>query len=321
MKTHLPAFFTWLTLAVLGDWLITRTLARAAIFIPKSAATLKIFSAITVSGQLATSLTGVLSFLTLGWIAWQHFKWQRNLTLGVSCAGLLLVNFIGLFIPPAGWWAISFHLLMITGIISLTWYAWRYPLMGDVKIAISCVAVTLLVGNLYQSLNQVYIQMKLPGPPIVGTGLFNFGEFMVVASVVPLWWAFGQKASKRVWIMAAIPTVLFVIPRLTTPAMTGIMAIWSMGLTLYLPWLFYALAIWLASLTAFHSFQRGDTAGAAVLLLAAGGIAPQMSIQGFLGLIALWILVYRAGDFQPVFPTATEHRNNTRAGFHQLDRI
>lgn len=322
MKTRFPVFFTWLALAALGDWLITRTLARAAIFMPKSGVMLKLFSTITASGQLATSLTGVLACLGLGWIAWHHIHVQRNLILVISCSGLLLVNFMGLFIPPAGWWNVSFHILMFTGIIALTWQGWKSVNDLKIKTAIYVVALTLFIGNLYQSLNSIYILIKLSSPPSLSRVVFNTEEVLVIVSVVALWHAFGQGAPKRTWFLAMLPAILFIIPRLTVPAMTGVMAIWSTGLTLYLPWLFYVGAIWLASLTVINSSQKGDMAGFAVLLLAAEGLAPQMSIQGFLGLIALWILVHSKGDLlQNVVPSTPRHQANTQVEVPQLDGI
>ena len=77
---------------------------------------------------------------------------------------------------------------------------------------------------------------------------------------------------------------------LVNPAMSGILAIWSTGLTLYLPWPLYAVSLWLVSVAAIVSLRRGDPAGWAILLLVAGGYAPQLSAQLFLSLIALWLL-------------------------------
>ncbi len=48
MKNRLPVFFTWLPLAALADWLLARTLARAAIFMPKSPAFIQIYTALGV---------------------------------------------------------------------------------------------------------------------------------------------------------------------------------------------------------------------------------------------------------------------------------
>ena len=72
--------------------------------------------------------------------------------------------------------------------------------------------------------------------------------------------------------------------------MTGIIAIWSMGLTLYLPWPLYAISLWLFGALAIGSFGRRESIGWALLLLAAGGYTPQLSTHLFVGLIALWMV-------------------------------
>jgi hypothetical protein len=72
--------------------------------------------------------------------------------------------------------------------------------------------------------------------------------------------------------------------------MTGIIAIWSMGLTLYLPWPLYALGLWLTGVTVIQAMRQGNAAGWAILLLMAGGYAPQLSVHAFLSLLAQWML-------------------------------
>jgi hypothetical protein len=66
------------------------------------------------------------------------------------------------------------------------------------------------------------------------------------------------------------------------------------GLTLYLPWPVYAAGLWLAGVTVIVAIRRGDPVGWAILLLLSGGYAPQLSLQAFLGLIALWLLAEAA---------------------------
>lgn len=99
--------------------------------------------------------------------------------------------------------------------------------------------------------------------------------------------------------MAAGPALAFTGLYLANPALTGTLAVWSTGLTLYLPWPLYTLSLWLAGVTATTALRRKEPAGRAILLLAGGGYAPQLSTQAFLGLIALWLLaggVKREGE-------------------------
>jgi hypothetical protein len=78
--------------------------------------------------------------------------------------------------------------------------------------------------------------------------------------------------------------------------MSGILSIWSIGLTLGLPWPLYAISLWLAGAVVIASLRRNDPTGWAMLLLMAGGYAPQLSTHVFLGLIGLWLLVSPAAQ-------------------------
>ncbi len=49
------------------------------------------------------------------------------------------------------------------------------------------------------------------------------------------------------------------------------MTIWSIGLTLYLPWPAYSASLWLTGVAAIRSIRRRERAGWAILLRAAGG--------------------------------------------------
>lgn len=312
MKNHLPVFLTWLPLAALADWLIARTLARAFIFMPKSPLFIQVYTGLGLAGQLATSLTGLLAIGTLGWIAWQAFRQQRNWAFAGTCIALLLVSLLGLFIPAAGWLALSFQLLLALAILALLFQAWMRPLKFKFKIAISCVALTLLVATLFHSLDPAVTLLGLPGLPVSSGLLFNAGELLVLVSVTALWWSAARQAGWKIWLVAALPVLAFAAPRLLAPAMTGIMAIWSTGLTLYLPWPTYVVALWLAGVTVLYTLRQGDAAGWAVILLAAGGFAPQLSIQAFLGLIALWLLVYPAGRQTQAVQAEAGYQSNAR---------
>jgi len=254
-----------------------------------------------------------LAILALGWIAWQAFRQPHNRILSVTCVMLLLVSLLGLIIPTAGWLALSFQLLLGIAILVLLRQVWMRPLSTEFKIAVSCVALTLLVTSLFHSLDPAAAVLGWPGLPVSGGLLFNAGELLVLVSVVALWWSTARRAQWKIWLVAALPALAFAVPRLLAPAMTGIMTIWSTGLTLYLPWPIYVGAVWLAGVTLLYTLRQGDATGWAVILLAAGGFAPQLSIQAFLGLIALWLLVFAAGPREQAIQVEAGSRSNSPA--------
>jgi hypothetical protein len=92
-------------------------------------------------------------------------------------------------------------------------------------------------------------------------------------------------------LLAALPAIGYSALTLANPSMAGILAIWSTGLTLYLPWPLYALSLWLFGMTFLALRRQNHPAAWALLLLAAGGYAPQLSSQAFFGLIGLSLFI------------------------------
>lgn len=109
-------------------------------------------------------------------------------------------------------------------------------------------ALALLAGMFYQLMPTLYAAVGWPGPPMLSGLFFNVGEALVILSVVMLWWVYGRGVAWHIWLLALMPGLLFTLSFLRDPAMTGIMAIWSSGLTLFLPWPMYAVALWLVGI-------------------------------------------------------------------------
>lgn len=279
-------YFRWLTIAALADWLIIRTLTRVGIFIPKTPFFVRVYQTFTEFGLFAGTFASLLASGAMVWIAWQTWHYRANKYLA-GCLGILAgLSLVFLIVPPGGWLLLLAHLVFLGCIIGLgTGLILQRPLL---LLPIGA----FLFGGLYQALPTLYELASRPGPPPLVGWVFNLGELFVVGSGIVFWWYWGKGSSRRTWILAAIPVVLFSGIASFAPAMTGIISIWSIGLTLYLPWPFYAVSLWLTGVTLIELFRRGDTKlGLGIMLLAAGGYAPQLSSQIFFGLIGLWLFV------------------------------
>ncbi len=284
----------WLALAAVADWSVGRTLTRMAIYMPKSPPILLVYQGLSWLGQFAAVFSGLLALGALCWIAVSDFQPRREPVVWASCAFLLVLSIVNLVAAPLGWLSLSYHFCMLVLLAALTRRAWQMGNLLAGKITGLLVGMTLVMSQLYQTVPAIPTAAHLPDSPAWMSAFFNAGEFMVVVSVILLWLAHGQRAygrlAKQAWLGGALPAAIFIAMRLANPAMTGILAIWSTGLSLYLPWPVYALALWLAGVTIILALQRGDPAGWALLLLAAGGYAPQLNIQAFFGIVALWLL-------------------------------
>ncbi len=288
--SHLPSIFRWLTVAALADWLITRTLTRTAIFMPKPPPIISLYETLTLFGQLAFTLVGLLSIAVMAWIARQ--SWQKHRSVGLPLVLLILIalSLGGLFVASAGWIAVGQGALRALAVLVVGWKSKSSP---RERIGWIVPALAILLGELYQGLPAWYTALRWPGPPPFTGQLFNLGELMIVLTPCALWWAAGYPwratVARRNW-WAVLPVLAFVVAHTLNPAMTGILAIWSAGLTLYLPWPVYALSLWLAGALVSESAWRNQVAGWGILLLAAGGYSPQLSTQVLVSLIALWLI-------------------------------
>jgi hypothetical protein len=295
-----PIFFRWLVWAALIDWLVGRSLTRSAIFMPKSPVILLIYQFLGTLGQLAATGTALLALAALGWLAWTNLRAGRSLVLPFALASIASLSLVFLFVPPAGTLLLIYYVNMILAIGSLGWQALQARMELAKRTAAALVALALLTSAVYLIGPALFGVLRLPGPAEFSGDVFNLGEMLVLLAGVSLWWAYGRPASRRAWLLSAIPAGGFTAIHLVNPAIAGVISIWSTGLSLYLPWPFYTLTIWLAALVGINSFERRDPAGWAILLLAAGGYTPQLTSHAFLGIAALSLLL-------PTAETSSEH--------------
>jgi hypothetical protein len=275
-------------------------LTRLAIFMPKTPAMISGYEILSYLGQVGSSLAGLLVLVGVGWIIEREWRQRRSVGLPVVLAARMGLALLFLVVVPSGWLAVAAHLLTLAAIFLLA----RVLLEGrnqsgevaPLHMAFALPILALSLGELFHLSPVLYNLLRWPGPPAYALTLFNLGEFFAVLTPVAAWWAWGRGASSRAWIGGLFPALLFAAIYLATPAMTGTIVIWSTGMTLYLPWPLYTLSLWLASTTILTCVQRQHPAGWGILLLMAGGYAPQFSVQLFFSLIGLWLLAsaYRA---------------------------
>lgn len=301
MKTNLlpaPLYrtaFRWLIPIALFDWLVTRTITRSAIFMPKPPALLLLYQMLGNAGQLALSLVSLLGLGLLGAIAWWEWRRRRAIWLAATLWGQIGFSLLFLFVPPIGWRALVNHLLYLAIILLLLWRAMSRQaaeldfVMGRLLLLL-LPALAIMVGRLHQAIPVLYATQQWPGPPPLSTELFTVGELLVALTPIGLWWRYGRGAPWRHWLLAGIPVLFFAGVYLATPTMTGILTVWSSGITLYLPWPLYGISLWLAGVTLLMVRKTEEQVGWAILLLAAGGFTPQLSAQANLALLALWLL-------------------------------
>ena len=284
---RLPPFFRWLAIAAVIDWLIGRTFTRSAMFMPKSPLMIAVYQALGAIGQVALTLTSLLAIGTILWIAWRerrHSLWPLLLIARVMLSlGLM-------FVAATGWLRVIDHalsLIIVSALLAQNLHGAATPAH---KMIGALPALAIFCGVLYQLLTALAEALTISATPTWAGAIFNLGELLIALSPIGLAWINRAHFNRKICLLALIPALLFTFAHFANPAMTGIIAIWSMGLTLYLPWLLYAISLWLCGTLVIGSFGRRESIGWALLLLAASGYTPQLSTHLFIGLIAVWLI-------------------------------
>ena len=311
-----PPFFRWLTIAALIEWLIGRTLTRSAIYMPKTPLMISAYQALGAIGQVALTLTSLLALLALLWIAWQE---RRNLAFSLLLIASAVLSLAFIVVMPEGWWLVFDRIMIVAIVTVLIGRLWRTARDRRWSIAVTIPMMAVWLGALYQLLPALAQAFQLPAAPPLGHALFNVGEILVALTPIALWLVWRPRERKRVYGLAAIPAILFAIMHLAAPAMTSILSIWSIGLTLYLPWPIYALSLWLGALVVVSALKRDQPIGWALLLLVTAGYAAQVSTQVFISIIALWMLSaeplrYSAADRYSTAALASGNRSPVEVG-------
>lgn len=298
-------FYKWLAVAAVVEWLLLRTISRAAIHVPKSPLVISVYTAVNQIGLVAAAFVALLALLLLMSIAWRLWQTRQSFVLPLTLLGVVVMSLLALVMVLPPWFALLYQGSAVTAVFTICLLRLRGARSAPVgtgwwqeTASLLFPACSLLAGLLYQLLPTLYAVFNWPGPPALTGVLFRLGELLVIGTVLVWWWGYGRTERSRSghsrswlnWTVAAMPALLFALSFQRDPAMTGILTIWSTGITLFLPWPVYVVALWLVGVTVLTTWHTRPALAYAILLFISAGYAPQLSSQLFCALIGLWLL-------------------------------
>lgn len=183
-----PFLLRWLALAALADWLVTRTLARAAIFMPKSPPVLTAYQVVVAAGQAASVLAALLAVAGMLWLAWQARAAFRG-SLSLSLIALVCLSLTLQVIVPGASLQLIYHALILGAACGMLLYALQRETSRAQKVAAMVAGMALLAGGLFQAIQVLSQALGWSEPPEFTLTLFNLGEVMVVLCPAAAWWA------------------------------------------------------------------------------------------------------------------------------------
>lgn len=295
-----------LTIAGLTELLLLRMLSRVGVHIPKEGLMLEVYGQLTRVGSFAFNVATVLAVVTLALAAYLLLRQGRPTPLRLATlGGLLLLLWWSMLLPladrtPPTEVAFGLTSAMVLLLLSAS-FCLRAGAPLAQRLAIGLVTTAFLCSTYYATSYALYRLAGWHGSPPSALSALNAGEALALLTGIAALWAWGSPRWLADWrrdpLQIAVPSVLAILllgSYLAPGSTSAILALWTTGLTLYLPFPLYLVSFWLFALTITGRLRRGDraSAGWALLLLLVAGYSLELTYQHLLAVLAVFVLAH-----------------------------
>ncbi len=270
--------------AVVAEAVLLRLVTRVGVHLPKDGSVTALFEAASFLGSLAFNFASLLAIalaaLVLGSVTQRMDNWASRVVVGflslAMLSGLALTLTTGSPLADA-----LFGLAAVTlvGFIGLV-LAREAGLSTGARTSLALMVFAYFCYQYYALSHLFYRIMDYGSLPPLSVEILRLGELLVVGAAVAAFWAWGLPRWSSVG-RRGIAAVAAVLAALTLAALspvstTAILALWTTGLSLFLPFPIYLLALALYLLTLVACWRSGApfaTAAGLLLVLLAGYMA------------------------------------------------
>jgi len=294
-----PLIITFLV-AVLAETLLLRIVVRVGVHVPKHSVFTGLFESASTLGSLAFNFASVLALVLLTIVLTFAIANKRSRAFSPLIAVLSVALFLGLFLtlvtntPEAdALFGVSAALLAVTILIVAIRTSHVTPAVG---LALGLMVAAYLSYEYYTLSYVFYRILDYTTIPPLSLDALRLGEAlaMVAAGTVflawglPRWGTIGRAGAATVAVVLLALTVAGLSPVSTM----AILALWTTGVSLFLPFPIYLLALALFLLTIVACFRDRDTYWIAVglLLVLLAGYMAESTYQHLLFLLGILFL-------------------------------
>jgi hypothetical protein len=285
--TVLAAVLAVLPAAALAELLLVRTFYRVGVFIPKRGAFPTVYGILTGLGSFLMNLSSVLATIALVAFAWRAYRRGRaGAAAGISAflfASALAVATGSLNAGP------SSRLFFALAVWSVAWPFLREPGDRVLRVAVAAVVAVLglsmwagLVGEMHRLAPGVQASGGAIGAQLLGEALVVMAAFLLLAA-----WVRGDGPRPWALFLGGFPALALIVSWQANGSVTGILALWTAGLRLYLPIWLYVLALWAFASAAIGWLSTRPWRGAGLVLLLVGGILLESTYLQLLAVLAV----------------------------------
>jgi hypothetical protein len=289
-----------LLVAGIIEFSLIRTFSRMGILLPPGEPVMSIFNTMMFVGSVALNFASLLVIMVLLWASYFLLNYRSKAD---RIAGSLLVivvplSLLFLAVTPSLLVSILYNMLslFLVTILGVSLISEGGSIERWLGVAITLSFVTTYLFKILPLFDQL-LGLSLN---VAGVGILNLGEALAVVATpfVFLLTCRYRRGSGKALLRGNLRTVivsttmagLFGSFYLATPWITSILAVWTLGFTMYLPFPFYIIAIWLFlySLFSLPAEKRGLAYGMVLILLA--GHLIQLTYLNLLAILGMLLL-------------------------------
>jgi hypothetical protein len=270
--------------AVLAETLLLRGVTRIGVHVPKGEGVAGAFQAASFLGSLAFNFASLLVIVLVVVILGSMLRRTEGGLSRLALVGLSGAMLIGLGLSlttdaPAADALFGVAVALLVGFITIVTVSER-RIGPAATLALILVAAAYLSYQYYVLSYLFYRILDYGAVPPMSTTVLRLGEMLAVAAAAAAFWAWGLPRWR--WVgkagLAAVAAVLLalIIAGLSPVSTMAILALWTTGLSLVLPFPIYLIALALYLLTLVACWRSGDafwTAAGLLLVLLAGYMA------------------------------------------------
>lgn len=291
---------TALLVAALAETLLLRIVTRIGVHLPKDPALTDTFRAASFLGSLAFNFASLLAIVLAVLVLGSIVPRIRNSVERAAFAGLSLAMLAGLGLSlvtgaPTADALFGVAVALLVGLIGLALAGERDSSPGA-RLALALMVAAYFSYQYYVLAHLFYRILDYGAVPPLSVTILRVGEVLTVAAAVAVFIAWGLPRWR--WVgtagLAAVGAVLFalILAGLSPASTMAILALWTTGLSLFLPFPVYLVALALYLLTLVACWRSGDAfwLAAGLLLVLVAGYMPEATYQHLLLLLGVAFL-------------------------------
>lgn len=286
-----------LLVAGIVEFSLIRTFSRMGILLPPREPVMSIFNMMMFVGSVAFNFASLLVILVLLWASYflLSHRSKADRIAGSALVIVITLSMLFLVVTPNVLVSILYNILsmFLVTILGISLIREGGSIERWLGVAITLSFVTTYLFKILPLLDQL-LGLSLN---IAGVGILNLGEALAVVAtplIFLLTYRYRRgsgktllRANSKAIIVSTIMASLFGSFYLASPWITSILAVWTLGFTMYLPFPFYIIAIWLFLYSLFSLPGDKKALAYGMLLILLAGHLIQLTYLNLLAILGM----------------------------------